>query len=222
MQSVLAKRFPADGLVAGFAVFAAEPAAFVAQKFCLVLQRLRQCAQLFKGPVQPEIRHDEAERFALQLLPELGKAGQHLCRRRDKVESRIGSAQIVQQQVGMDDHAVLWPAGFREQAAERIAGWIGQMGLRQKGIAERQPGGKAVFLRQRQNRARVLLAAAHASAAPNAALRRAINRGDFAPIIKIFPVRPVERQKDAVKLIKFKQAGQMQLRTFRFGHVVVL
>ena len=54
------------------------------------------------------------------------------------------------------------------------------------------------------------------------ALWRAINRGDFAPIIKIFPVRPVERQKDAVKLIKFKQAGQMQLRTFRFGHVVVL
>ena len=122
----------------------------------------------------------------------------------------------------MDDHAVLRPAGFREQAAERIAGWIGQMGLRQKGIAERQPGGKTVFLCQRQNRARVLLAAAHASAAPNAALRRAINRGDLAPIIKIFPVRPVERQKDAVKLIKFKQAGQMQLRTFRFGHVVVL
>lgn len=57
----------------------------------------------------------------------------------------------------MDDHAVLRPAGFREQAAERIAGWIGQMGLRQKGIAERQPGGKAVFLRQRQNRARSCL-----------------------------------------------------------------
>ena len=215
---MLSEIFSADSLVTGLPVLAAEPAAFVAQKFHLALQRLRQRKKLVKRLVQPEIRHDETEGFALQLLTKLGKIGQHFGRGRNEVELRIGGVQIVQQQVGMDDHTVLRTVCLRKQAAECIADRICEMRLGQKRIAERQAGGKTVFLRQRQNCVRILIAAAYAPAAPKAAFRRTVNRGNLAPVVKILPMRPVKRQKDAIKVIKFKQAGKMKLCALRFVH----
>ena len=47
-------------------------------------------------------------------------------------------------------------------------------------------------------------AVAEASAAPKAVRRRAVNRRDLAPLVKIFSVRSVQRQKHTVQLEKFK------------------
>ena len=55
MLRLFAEVFPADGLVARAPLPAAEPAALVAEEFRLVLERLRQRAEVIKGPVQAEI-----------------------------------------------------------------------------------------------------------------------------------------------------------------------
>ena len=115
------------------------------------------------------------------------------------------------QQVGMDNDSV-FSARF-EQAAQRIAARVGQVLRPQQGIAERQAGGDTVVPQQGKRVARVAVAAADASAAPEAALRRAVDRTDAAPVIKILPVLKKQRQKQAVERIKFKQARQMILRS---------
>ncbi len=51
---------------------------------------------------------------------------------------------------------------------------------------------------------KAMLAVAEASAAPKAVRRRAVNRRDLAPLVKIFSVRSVQRQKHTVQLEKFK------------------
>ena len=83
----------------------------------------------------------------------------------------------------------------------------------QQGIAERQAGGDTVVPQQGKRVARVAVAAADAPAAPEAALRRAVDRANAAPVIKILPVLKKQRQKQAVERIKFKQPGQMILRS---------
>ena len=79
----------------------------------------------------------------------------------------------------------------------------------EQAVAERQPRGNAVFLCQRQHVPRVRVARPHAPAAPEAALRCAVERADGTPVVKIFPMRSEKRQKYAVQLVKFKQSWQM-------------
>ena len=77
-RAALSQIFPADGLIAGPPLPAAEITALVAQKFYLVPQRLGQGIQPVKGPVQPKIRYHAAKLRPLQLLPQSGKICKHL------------------------------------------------------------------------------------------------------------------------------------------------
>ena len=63
-----AKVLLAHVLVALFAVLAAEPAAFIAQEFDFLLLRSRQCIQLGKLLIQPEIRHHVTEIVTIQFV----------------------------------------------------------------------------------------------------------------------------------------------------------
>ena len=124
----------------------------------------------------------------------------------------------------MDDHTIFRIA-LLEQCAERIALFVRQVLLPQQRIAERQTGGNAVLLRQRQHLARIVIAEASAAAAPQAVARRAIDRADRAPIVEPVPVRAVQRQKRTVQLVKLKQAGKMVIccffRIFRLLSVIL-
>ena len=71
--------FAADGLIAGPAFRASEPAALIAEKLHLVLLELRQHCKLVKRPVQPEIRHDIAKLRPRQLTLQIVEVCQHLC-----------------------------------------------------------------------------------------------------------------------------------------------
>ena len=53
---------------------------------------------------------------------------------------------------------------------------------------------------------------ADAPAAPETVGRGSIDRADLTPIIKIRPVLTKKRQKHTVKLVKFKQPGEMVIR----------
>ena len=204
-----AQVLPADGPVAGGPVPAAEGAAFVAQKLRLVPQGLGQGVQLAEGPVQPEIRHHIAELRPLQLPAQQGKIRQHLGGGGDEVQPGIGPAQMVQQQVRVDDDSVLRAGAFRQQAAQPVAAGVRQVLRPQQGVAEGQPGGDAVFPDQGQHLPGVPVPGPHPAAAPDAVRRCAIQGGDAAPFVKIFPVLPEQRQKHPVKIVKFKQARQM-------------
>ena len=109
----------------------------------------------------------------------------------------------------MDDHAVLRAPALREQAAQGIAFRVGEMLPAQQRIAEGQPGRNAVFPRQGQHLPRVMVARAHAAAAPEAVLRRTVQRADGAPVVEVLPVGAEQRQKHPVQLVKLKQAGKM-------------
>ena len=204
-----AQVLPADGPVAGGPVPAAEGAALVAQKLRLIPQGLGQGAQLAEGPVQPEIRHHIAELRPLQLPAQQGKIRQHLGGGGDEVQPGIGPAQMVQQQVRVDDDSVLRAGAFRQQAAQPVAAGVRQVLRPQQGVAEGQPGGDAVFPGQGQHLPGVPVPGPHPAAAPDAVRRCAIQGGDAAPIVKILPVLPEQRQKHPVKIVKFKQARQM-------------
>ena len=112
--------------------------------------------------------------------------------------------QICQQQLGVDNHTVLRSGRIRKRAAQRVAWTVYQMLGAQKAVAERQPGGDAKVLHQRQYLLRARSAGTDAPAAPDAAFRCAVDGSNLAPIVKISPVRPVKRQKCAVELVKFK------------------
>lgn len=183
LRAVLTKILAADGLIAAPAVGAAEEAAFVAQKLRLRLQLRGQCVQLAKRAVQPEIGHDVREFAALQLPAEIRKACQHLCCRGDEIQAGITLQQIIKQQFGMDDDAALRPRRL-EQGTEFIAPPVGKVFPAQERVAEGQPCGDAVCLRERQHLARVPRAGGRAAAAPDASCRCPVDRADVAPGIK--------------------------------------
>ena len=189
---------------------AAEGAALVAQKLRLVPQGLGQGVQLAEGPVQPEIRHHIAELRPLQLPAQQGKIRQHLGGGGDEIQPGIGPAQVLQQQVRVDDDSVLRAGAFRQQAAQPVAAGVRQVLRPQQGVAEGQPGGDAVFPGQGQHLPGVPVPGPHPAASPDAVRRCAIQGGDAAPIVKILPVRTIKRQKRRIQVIKFKQTGQMK------------
>ena len=98
---------------------------------------------------------------------------------------------------------------YLNDLAERIAARITQMLRAQEGVAERQARRNAVITHQRQHIPRARLPRPDAPAAPQAIRRCAVNRADVAPIIEIFRMVSVERQKSTIQLIKLEQAGQV-------------
>ena len=188
---------------------AARPAALVAEKFRLAAQIFRQGCQRVKGAVQAEIRHDKAELRPLQFLLERRKISQYLRRGGDKVQLRIVFPQIVGQQVRVHDDAILRGGALAEQAAERVAARVGEVFRPQQRIAEGQPRRDAVLPQQGGHLARAGVPAADAAAAPDAVRRCTIDRSNVAPLIEIFRIGSVQRQKRRVQLVKFKQAGQV-------------
>ena len=116
---------------------------------------------------------------------------------------------MVQQQVRVDDDPVLRTGAFRQQAAQPVAAGVRQVLRPQQEVAEGQPGRDAILLHQCKDLSGVIPAKAGASPAPDAVGRCAIQGGDAAPIVKILPVLPEQRQKHPVKIVKFKQARQM-------------
>ena len=107
----------------------------------------------------------------------------------------------------MDDDAVWHTAAFCKLLAQGVALLVGKVLSPQQGVTEGQPPGDAVFPQQRQHLVRRCPAAGDASPAPDAACRSAVDGANGAPIVKIFPVLPVQRQKAAVQLVKLEQAG---------------
>ena len=209
VRAVLAQILTADRLVAALALSAAEPAALVAQKLNLGFLLRRQGAQLFQCRVQPEIRHHIPELRFFQFLPQLRKLGEHLGGGGYQIQLRPALPQIIRQQIGMDDDAVRHTARFGKLLTQGVALRVGKVLSAQQRVAEGQPPGDAVFPQQRQHLAHSCPAAGDASPAPDAARRCAVDGTDGAPVVKIFPVLPVQRQKPAVQLVKLEQAGQM-------------
>ena len=216
----LAEVFPADGLVARAPLPAAERAALVAEEFRLVLERLRQRTEVVKGLVQAEIRHDGRKIRPFQLLPELAEVCQDLGGRGDEAQLRVIGFQVVQQQVRVDDDAVLRAIAPGKRTAEGVAAAIRKVLRAEQRVAERQAGRQAIGPRQGQNLLRRPFAGADAAAAPDAVRRRAVERADGAPVVKIFPVLKKQRQEDTVERIRLKQAGKMKICN-RFAHPIL-
>jgi len=103
--TVFAEAFAAHVLVAGLAVMATEPAAFIAQKLDLLLLRVRKRVQLFKFLVEPKIRNNVTEFIAVQFGDKLLKVSNHLRGRRDEIKPGILCLDVIEQKVRVDDDA---------------------------------------------------------------------------------------------------------------------
>ncbi len=78
-RAVLSEIFAADCFITALPVFAADPAALIAEELHLIFQRLRQGIQLAERFVQPEIRHHIEELLPGQFLGELSELRQDFC-----------------------------------------------------------------------------------------------------------------------------------------------
>lgn len=194
--AVFSQILAADSFIAFPSVGAAKPTTFIAQKFHLVLLGICQGVQFVQGLVQAKIRHNIAEILPIHFVQELTEIGQHLCGRGYKIEIRVMTFQILQQQIGMDNDAI--PSRLMEQFTEAVALFIRKMFLPEQGITESQPGGNAVFLHQCQNFSGIIFSKPHTTSAPDAVRRCAIDGADVAPVIEIFPVFPEKGQKGVV------------------------
>ena len=132
--TVLSEVLAADILIAFLSVLTAKPAAFVAQKFHLVLLTFRQGVQFVKGFVQAKIRDNISEIIPVHFVQELPEIRQHLGSRGYKIEVGVMTFQIFQQQIGMDNDAI--PSLFVEQGAQTIALFVRKMFLPEKGVAK--------------------------------------------------------------------------------------
>ena len=79
LRSGYSEIFPADRFIAGAPLHTAGPAALVAEKLRLILERLRQRLQLRKRPVQTEIRHNKLKFIPPEFILKLRKLRQHFC-----------------------------------------------------------------------------------------------------------------------------------------------
>ena len=112
LRAGFAKVFAADGLIAPLPVFAAGPAALIAEKFHLILLGLRQSFELVK-------------RFVGKLRQDLGGEGH-------KVKARVPRFQVFQQQLRVDDDPILHAAARFKQRTQGIAFRVAQMFLLQQ------------------------------------------------------------------------------------------
>ena len=119
IAAVFSQILATDILIAFLSVGAAKPTAFIAEKFHLVLLGICQGVQFVKGLVQPKIRHNIAKILPVHFVLELPKIRQHLCGGGYEIEVRVITFQVLQQQIGMDNDAIL--SRLIEQGAEAIA-----------------------------------------------------------------------------------------------------
>ena len=98
----------------------------------------------------------------------------------------------------MDNDAVGNAFAFLKQSTEGVTLFVGKVFLCKQGIAEGKPGRNAIFLHQCQHILRIAVSESGASATPEAVCRGAINGADFAPVVKIFPMIPVQGEKHLV------------------------
>ena len=175
-----------------------------------------QTVQLFKGFVQPEVRHHIAELLPGRLRPELLKLCQHLGRGGHEIKLRIVRFQVVQQQLRVDDDAALYRFFLLKQGAEGVALFIRKVFLPEERVAEGQPRRNAVFPRQGKDFFGVMLPEASPSPAPDAVGRCAVDGADVAPVIKVFSVYPEQGQELPVQLVELEQSGQMIVSFFLF------
>ena len=126
---------------------------------------------------------------------------------------------MVQQQVRVDDDAALHLVFSLKQGAESVALFIRKMFLPEERVAEGQPRRDAVFPRQGKDFFGVMLPEASPSPAPDAVGRCAIDGADVAPVIKVFSVRPKQRQELPVQLVELERSGQMVIGFFLFHGV---
>ena len=124
----------ADRFIAFLSVGAAEPAAFVAQEFHLVLLGICQGIQFVKCFVQPKIRDNISEIIPVHFVQKLPEICQHLCGGGYEIEVWVIPFQILQQQIGMDNDAI--PSCFIEQGAEAIALFVRKMFLPEQSLAD--------------------------------------------------------------------------------------
>lgn len=95
----------------------------------------------------------------------------------------------------MDNDAVGNTLTFLKEGTERVTLFVEKVFLCKQGIAEGEPGRNAVFLHQSQHFFRIAVPESGASATPEAVCRGAIDRADFAPVVKVFPMFPVQGEK---------------------------
>ena len=200
----LPKVSPANVLIAVFPLRAGKGAAFVAQEFHLPLLPGREPVQAVKSPVQPEVRHHIAKLFPVQFRLKLLKLRQDLRRRGDQIEAGKVFLQIPQQQLRTHDHSVRDRSVSLKQLAQSVAFPVGEMFHAQQRIAEGEACGNRILPRQFRHVLRPVLSEADAAPAPEAVCRRAIEGTDLAPLVKILPVFPKQRQKHPVQLIELK------------------
>ena len=108
LGAILVQHLPTDRFIALFPVPAAKPATFVAQELDLRLLLVGQLIQPRKGHVQAEIRHKIPEGFTVQLHLKVPKVRELLARGGNEVQPRIRSLNVIPQQLGTDNHAILW------------------------------------------------------------------------------------------------------------------
>lgn len=151
-----------------------------------------------KGVIEPEVRHHITKIRPAKLLFQLGKIRQDFCSGGDKIQTRIGPLQIVQQKLRMENDAVPGTLAFRQQTAEPVAPGIVQVLRPEQRIAEGQPGGDSILPQQSQHIVWVLGSGSYPASAPNVVRRSTIDGADVTPIVKILPVLTEQRQKSGI------------------------
>ncbi len=131
--------------------------------------------------------------------------------------------QVVHQQFRMNDDAVLHAAALFKPGTEGVAFPVGKVLFPKERIAEGQSGGDAILLHQGKDFFCVVLPEACPSSAPDAVRRGAVDGAYLAPVVKIFPMLPEERQEHTVQLIELEQPRQVIISpsAFRLFHRLI-
>ena len=95
----------------------------------------------------------------------------------------------------MDNDAVGNALVFLKQGTEGVTFFVRKVFLCEQGIAEGEPGRNAVFLHQHQHFFRITVPESGTPATPETVRRGTIDRADFAPVVKVFPMFPVQGEK---------------------------
>ena len=120
----------------------------------------------------------------------------------------------------MNNDTVLFSTDFTQHFKQFIAQLITEMFLPEQRIAESQPCGDSIVPHQLQDRTGIIVTIAGAAAAKDAIGWGAVNRTDLTPIVKPVPMRTIKRQKGAVKIVKFKKAGEMVICDFSRNFII--
>ena len=165
-----------------------EPAAFIAQEFDFLLLLGRQRVEFGELLVQSKVRHYVTEIVAVQFRLKAAKICQHLRGRRNEIESRILRLDVIKQQIRMDNNSARDIAILLEQGAQIITFLVRKMLFPEKRIAEGQTRRDAKFFHEGSHLIGVCIAKSDTATTPQTIARRTIDRTDFTPLVKVFPM----------------------------------